>query len=144
MTEPANPETAATTATRSITRVSFVVREYDEAIAFFTNVLGFALVEDRPLGDAKRWVVVGPAGGGGASLVLARAATPAQQAQVGRAAGGRVAFFLETDDFAHDHRRLLNAGVHFTEAPRHEPYGTVAVFLDLYGNAWDLLQPAPV
>jgi catechol 2,3-dioxygenase-like lactoylglutathione lyase family enzyme len=133
---------ASSPVSHSIARVAFVVHEYDEAIAFFTGALGFALLEDRALGDAKRWVVVGPASGRGAELVLARATTAAQRAQVGQAAGGRVAFFLETDDFARDHHRLQLAGVCFTEAPRHEAYGTVAVFLDLYGNPWDLLQPA--
>jgi catechol 2,3-dioxygenase-like lactoylglutathione lyase family enzyme len=124
----------------SIALVTFLVREYDEAIAFFTDALGFTLVEDTPQGDAKRWVVVATAAGRGASLLLARAATPEQVAQIGNPAGGRVAFFLETDDFAGDHARMLAAGVRFAEAPRHEAYGTVAVFLDLYGNKWDLLQ----
>jgi len=126
----------------SIALVTYLVREYDEAIAFFTGALGFTLLEDRALGDAKRWVVVGPAGGRGASLLLARASTPEQVDQIGNPAGGRVAFFLETDDFARDHARMLAAGVRFAEAPRHEAYGTVAVFLDLYGNKWDLLQRA--
>ena len=124
----------------SIALVTYLVRNYDEAIAFFTGALGFELREDVPQGDAKRWVVVGPAGGRGASLLLARAASPEQLAQIGNPAGGRVAFFLETDDFARDHTRMLAAGVQFAEAPRHEPYGTVAVFVDLYGNKWDLLQ----
>jgi catechol 2,3-dioxygenase-like lactoylglutathione lyase family enzyme len=124
----------------SIALVTYLVRDYDEAIAFFTGALGFALREDTPQGDAKRWVVVGPAGGRGASLLLARAASPEQVAQIGNPAGGRVAFFLETDDFERDHTRMLAAGVQFAEAVRHEPYGTVAVFVDLYGNKWDLLQ----
>ena len=124
----------------SIALVTYLVRDYDEAIAFFTDALGFTLLEDSPQSQAKRWVVVGPAGGRGASLLLALAATPGQVAQIGNPAGGRVAFFLETDDFARDHARMLAAGVRFAEAPRHEPYGTVAVFLDLYGNKWDLLQ----
>ena len=124
----------------SIALVTYLVRDYDEAIAFFTGALGFALLEDRAQGDAKRWVVVGPAGGRGASLLLARAASPEQVAQIGNPTGGRVAFFLETDDFARDHAHMVAAGVRFAEAPRHEPYGTVAVFSDLYGNKWDLLQ----
>ncbi|MBC8058447.1 MAG: VOC family protein [Rhizobiales bacterium] len=126
--------------TSSIALVTLLVREYDDAIAFFTESLGFALLEDTPMGDAKRWVVVGPGGGRGASLLLARASTPAQLEQIGNPTGGRVAFFLETDDFTRDHARMLAAGVRFAEAPRDEPYGTVAVFLDLYGNKWDLLE----
>jgi len=126
----------------SIALVTFLVREYDEAIDFFTAALGFALLEDRAQDDAKRWVVVGPAGGRGASLLLARAATAEQVAQIGNPAGGRVAFFLETNDFARDHARMLEAGVRFAEEPRHEVYGAVAVFSDLYGNKWDLLERA--
>lgn len=122
--------------------VAFLVREYDEAIEFFTGALGFALVADRPLEEGKRWVVVAPPGGGGAALLLARAATPEQAARVGDQAGGRVFLFLETDDFAAAHARMRERGVRFAEAPRHEPYGTVAVFLDLYGNRWDLIEPA--
>ncbi|MGH6643991.1 MAG: VOC family protein [Bradyrhizobium sp.] len=127
----------------SIALATFLVREYDEAIAFFTDALGFKLLEDRAQGEARRWVVVGPAGGRGASLLLARAATPEQIEQIGNPTGGRVAFFLETDDFARDHARMRAAGVRFAEAPRHEPYGTVAVFADLYGNKWDLLERTP-
>ena len=122
--------------------VSYLVREYDEAIAFFTQRLGFRLVEDTPLGGGKRWVRVAPPGGTGPSLLLAKAVTPEQAAAVGRQAGGRVFLFLETDDFARDHGAMLAAGVVFDEAPRREPYGRVAVFRDLYGNKWDLLQPA--
>lgn len=125
-----------------IAAVTLVVRDYDEAIAFFTRSLGFDLVEDTPLEDGKRWVVVQSRGGGGASLVLARAATPEQDAAVGHQAGGRVCLFLHTDDFGLDHARLLERGVRFVEEPRHEAYGTVAVFLDLYGNRWDLVQPS--
>lgn len=123
--------------------VTLVVRDYDEALAFFTGPLGFRLVEDTPLGEDKRWVVVAPRGAAGAGLLLARAATPAQEDAVGRQAGGRVAYFLESDDFARDHARLRAAGVRFTEAPRHEAYGDVAVFLDLYGNRWDLVGRRP-
>ena len=122
--------------------VSYLVREYDEAIAFFTQRLGFRLVEDTPLDGGKRWVRVAPPGGTGPSLLLAKAVTPEQAAAVGRQAGGRVFLFLETDDFARDHGAMLAAGVVFDEAPRREPYGRVAVFRDLYGNKWDLLQPA--
>jgi catechol 2,3-dioxygenase-like lactoylglutathione lyase family enzyme len=120
--------------------VTLVVRDYDEAIAFFVDRLGFVQVEDTPLEGGKRWVVVRPAGGG-ASLLLARAAADEQAAQVGRQAGGRVAFFLHTDDFWRDHRAFTSRGVRFLEAPRAEAYGTVAVFADLYGNRWDLIQP---
>lgn len=123
---------------KAIAHVTYLVREYDEAIDFFTRVLGFSLLEDTPLGS-KRWVLVGPRVGG-VSLLLARAATPEQEAQVGKAAGGRVAFFLHTDDFAADHAAMKWKGVQFIEEPRHEVYGTVVVFLDLYGNKWDLVE----
>ncbi len=125
----------------SIALITLLVRDYDEAIAFFTQALRFALVEDTPLGDGKRWVVVAPAQGGGASLLLAQAADAEQEAAVGRQAGGRVFLFLHTADFAADHAHMVAHGVQFLEQPRHEPYGTVAVFADLYGNKWDLLQP---
>ena len=124
---------------RRVTAIALLVREYDEAIAWFTTALGFMLLEDTPLGGAKRWVRVGPAQGGFA-LLLARAATPEQQAAVGRQGGGRVFVFLETTSFARDHAAMLAAGVAFTEEPRMEPYGTVAVFRDLYGNLWDLIE----
>lgn len=122
--------------------VTLLVRDYDEALAFYTNQLGFQLVEDRPLGPGKRWVVIAPPGGEpGAYLLLAQASSPEQLARVGDQTGGRVAFFLHTDDFPRDHARMTAAGVRFREPPRAEPYGTVAVFEDLYGNLWDLLQP---
>jgi catechol 2,3-dioxygenase-like lactoylglutathione lyase family enzyme len=124
----------------ALRRVALLVRDYDEAIAWFTRVLGFALVEDTPVAGGKRWVVVAPAGPGGASLLLARAATDEQRARVGDQTGGRVFLFLETDDFARDHAALVARGVRFAEPPRAEPYGTVAVFLDLYGNRWDLVE----
>lgn len=123
-------------------QLSFLVRDYDEAIAWFTEVLGFALLEDTPLGGEKRWVRVAPPGGRGAALLLARAATPEQAAFIGKQAGGRVFLFLHTDDFARDHARLLAHGVRFRDSPRKEEYGTVAVFEDLYGNPWDLIEPA--
>lgn len=126
--------------TQSITALTLVVREYDEAIAFFTNALRFTLVEDTPLGNDKRWVRVAPAGSSGASLLLARAATSEQQTRVGNQTGGRVFLFLETTDFWGDYEHMRAHGVRFTEQPRHEPYGTVVVFLDLYGNKWDLVQ----
>ncbi|GGZ34725.1 hypothetical protein GCM10010387_30920 [Streptomyces inusitatus] len=126
-----------------IALVSLVVREYDEAIAFYTGALGFELSEDTPRPDGSRWVVVRPPGAGaGTGLLLARAKDEAQRGCVGAQTGGRVGFFLYTEDFAGDHARMLAAGVRFLERPRHEPYGSVAVFEDLYGNRWDLLEPA--
>jgi len=122
-----------------ITQLALLVRDYDEAISFFTRALGFALLEDTPLDAGKRWVRVAPPAANGAALLLARAATPEQERAVGDQAGGRVFLFLETDDFARDRARMLDAGVRFAEEPRHEAYGTVAVFLDLYGNKWDLV-----
>lgn len=122
--------------------VTVVVRDYEEALAFYAGVLGFRVVEDNPLDGAKRWVVVASPTGGGASLLLARATTSSQDERVGDQTGGRVSFFLYTEDFETDHDRLRAAGVTFTEAPRSEPYGTVAVFEDLYGNRWDLIQPS--
>jgi catechol 2,3-dioxygenase-like lactoylglutathione lyase family enzyme len=122
--------------------VTLLVREYDEALRFFVGALGFELREDIPLGGDKRWVVVVPQGGG-AALLLARAATEGQRSRVGDQTGGRVALFLETEDFAAAYERMRTAGVRFAEAPREEPYGTVAVFEDLYGNRWDLLGPTP-
>ncbi|MGC5040621.1 MULTISPECIES: VOC family protein [unclassified Streptomyces] len=128
---------------RRIALVTLVVDDYDEAIRFYTEALGFRLAEDAPRPNGSRWVVVEPgAAGAGPGLVLARADGEAQSARVGDQTGGRVGFFLHTDDFARDHARMTAAGVTFLEEPRHEPYGTVAVFQDLYGNRWDLLQPA--
>ncbi|GII58440.1 hypothetical protein Pth03_68290 [Planotetraspora thailandica] len=123
--------------------VALVVRDYDEAIAFYVGVLGFELVEDTRLDDVKRWVTVRPAGATETALLLARASTPEQEARIGDQTGGRVGFFLHTDDFARDHARLMAAGVVFEEQPRNESYGTVVVFRDLYGNRWDLLQLHP-
>ena len=125
---------------RRIGAVTFVVRDDDEAIAWFASALGFSLIADTPLGDGKRWVLVGP--GEGTPLLLAKAEGSGQEAAIGKQAGGRVAFFLHTDDFARDHARMTAAGVTFRETPRHEAYGTVAVFEDLYGNPWDLIEPA--
>jgi catechol 2,3-dioxygenase-like lactoylglutathione lyase family enzyme len=124
-----------------IATVTLVVADYDEAIAFYVGKVGFELVEDTAMGDGNRWVVVAPAGGG-AALLLAQADGERQAERVGDQTGGRVAFFLRSDDFAADHRRMTDAGVRFLEQPRTEPYGTVAVFEDVYGNRWDLLQPA--
>ncbi|OIJ66591.1 VOC family protein [Streptomyces mangrovisoli] len=130
---------------RRVALVTLVVDDYDEAIRFYTEALGFRLVEDAPRPDGSRWVVVEPGADGAAApgLLLARAKDDAQRARVGDQTGGRVGFFLYTDDFARDHARMTAAGVTFLEEPRHEPYGSVAVFQDLYGNRWDLLQPAP-
>jgi len=127
---------------RNIAHVALVVRDYDEAIDWFTRVLGFRLVEDSPRGEGKRWVVVAPGNGGGTSLLLARAATPEQALRIGDQAGGRVFLFLQTDDFWTDYEVMRARGVRFEETPREEAYGTVAVFADLYGNRWDLLQLA--
>ncbi len=125
---------------RKIATVAIVVRDYDEAIAYYTGVLGFKLVEDTPLGPAKRWVEVASEAGG-THLLLAKAATPEQESRIGNQTGGRVAFFLHTDDFRRDYEQLKSRGVKFVEQPRQEPYGTVVVFEDLYGNKWDLVEP---
>lgn len=123
-----------------IAHFSLLVRDYDEAIAWYTRVLDFEAVEDTDLGGGKRWVRVRPKGGATA-LLLAKAATPEQAARIGDQTGGRVFLFLYTDDFARDFARLTAAGVRFVRAPKTETYGTVAVFADLYGNLWDLLEP---
>jgi catechol 2,3-dioxygenase-like lactoylglutathione lyase family enzyme len=120
--------------------VALVVRDYDEAIAFYTQNLRFDLVADTTLGGGKRWVLVAPPGAGGTALLLARAATPDQVTRIGDQTGGRVFLFLHTDDCWRDYHALKSRGVTFLEEPRREPYGTVAVFVDLYGNRWDLLQ----
>ena len=120
--------------------VTYVAREYDEAIGFFVGKLGFTLVEDTDMGDGKRWVVV--SAGEGASLLIARAEGDKQVASVGNQTGGRVGFFLQTDNFDRDFAEWTDRGVKFHEQPRREVYGTVAVFEDVYGNTWDLIQPA--
>ena len=124
-----------------IAAFSLLVRDYDEAIAFYVGKLGFELSEDADRGGGKRWVRVTPRGGQ-TSLLLARAVTDAQRAAIGNQSGGRVWLFLETEDFDRDHAAFVAAGVHFRETPRREDYGVVAVFEDLYGNAWDLIEPA--
>ncbi|MCF1741006.1 VOC family protein [Paradevosia shaoguanensis] len=126
---------------QTIATVALLVRDYDEAIDFYVGKLGFALAADTDMGGGKRWVVVSPRGGSGANLLLAEGKGEAQMAAIGRQAGGRVGFFLHTDDFARDHAAFTAAGVKFLEAPRYEVYGSVAVFEDLYGNKWDLLEP---
>ena len=123
---------------RRLALTTFLVRDYDEAIAFFVETLGFDLVQDQPLTPDKRWVVVTP--GDGSGLLLAKAASERQVGRIGDQTGGRVAFFLHTDDFERDYDRMIANGVRFAEAPREEAYGKVAVFEDLYGNHWDLLQ----
>ena len=131
--------------TQSLSHIALIVRDYDEAIALFTGVLGFTLVEDsyQP-GQDKRWVLVAPpgAGEGATTLLLARASTPEQEAFIGNQAGGRVFLFLSTDDLRRDYDALLAKGVRFVRPPAEQPYGTVAVFEDLYGYLWDLVQPA--
>ena len=124
-----------------IASVALLVREYDEAIAFYTSRLGFGFIEDTALGHEKRWVLVAPRGLKGVRLLLARADTPEQLAQVGNQAGGRVFLFLHTDDFWRDYKTMKSRGVNFLEQPREEPYGAVVVFEDLYGNRFDLIQP---
>jgi catechol 2,3-dioxygenase-like lactoylglutathione lyase family enzyme len=132
--------------TQTIGYVSLVVREYDEAIAFFTQVLNFALVEDSAAidreGNCKRWVLVRPPGSRGTDLLLAQASTPEEENRIGNQAGGRVFLFLHTDDFWRDYREMTSRGVKFVRPPREESYGTVVVFEDLYSNRWDLLQLA--
>ena len=121
--------------------MSLLVRDYDEALAFYVDRLGFDLVEDTPQDGGKRWVVVGPSDGAGTRLLLAKAVGERQLAAVGNQGGGRVFLFLETDDAVRDHAVLTRTGVSFRENPRTEPYGIVAVFEDLYGNPWDLIEP---
>lgn len=129
--------------TQQLMLVAVVVREYDEAISFYVDRLGFELVEDKPMPEpGKRWVVVRPPGSG-AGVLLARATSAAQSAAVGQQTGGRVFLFLHTDDLARDHAAYSARGVRFVRGPTREPYGSVAVFSDLYGNLWDLIEPVP-
>ena len=125
-----------------IVAITYLVRDYDEAIAFFTRTLDFELLEDTPMEDGKRWVRVAPRGSASTALLLARAVNDEQRAAVGRQAGGRVAFFLYTDDFGRDHTTMRARGVRFVGEPRDEVYGRVVVFEDLYGNRWDFIEPA--
>jgi catechol 2,3-dioxygenase-like lactoylglutathione lyase family enzyme len=126
---------------QTLANITLVVRDYDKAIAFYCDALGFVLLEDTALGDGKRWVRVAPRGASETALLLAEAGDEAQRSAIGQQTGGRVGFFLHTDDFDRDHAAMSARGVHFLEAPRREVYGTVAVFEDLYGNRWDLLEP---
>jgi catechol 2,3-dioxygenase-like lactoylglutathione lyase family enzyme len=127
---------------RSISQVALLVRDYDEAIRFFTQALRFVLLEDTPLAGGKRWVRVAPPGGHSTAILLARAATPEQQRFIGNQAGGRVFMFLTTDNFERDYAHMKSRGVRFAQEPRREEYGTVVVFLDHYGNKWDLIGTA--
>ncbi len=120
--------------------VALIVRDYDEAITFYTQSLGFQLIEDTDLGGGKRWVRVRPPGSTATDLLLARAVNPEQESRIGNQTGGRVFLFLHTADFWRDYQAMKERGVKFTRLPSEEPYGTLAVFEDLYGNRWDLLQ----
>jgi len=126
--------------TQALGAVALIVRDYDEAIDHFVRVIGFELVADEALGQGKRWVLVAPKGDRGTRLLLAKAASPEQESRIGNQTGGRVFLFLETDDFDRDHAAMVARGVTFLEAPRREPYGSVAVFRDLCGNRWDLIE----
>ncbi len=129
---------------QSLALVSLVIRDYDEALAFFVGKLGFKLVEDRLVPEqAKRWVVISPPGAVESQILLARASTPEQESRIGNQTGGRVFLFLNTDDFWRDYESYRSKGIVFVRDPKEEPYGIVAVFKDLYGNLWDLLQPGP-
>ena len=127
--------------TQKIATIALLVADYDDAIVYYRDTLGFTLIADTPLGPGKRWVLGAPPGGTGARLLLAQADGANQRAAIGNQTGGRVMLFLETDEFAGDFARLSEKGVTFLEAPRHEAYGSVAVFVDLYGNKWDLIEP---
>jgi len=125
---------------QSIASVALVVKDYDEAIQFYTQKLKFDLIEDTPLPDKKRWVLISPRGSNGTNLLLAKADSPEQEDHIGNQTGGRVFLFLHTDDFWRDYNEMKSQGVQFHEEPREEAYGTVVVFSDLYGNKWDLLE----
>lgn len=125
---------------RSIAHIALVVTDYDEAIDFYTKKLGFELVEDTKLSETKRWVLVKPNGDGRCSLLLAKAANDVQSSRIGNQTGGRVFLFLQTDNFQRDYNHLLKEGIQIIREPAEETYGTVAVFADLYGNYWDLIQ----
>jgi catechol 2,3-dioxygenase-like lactoylglutathione lyase family enzyme len=125
-----------------IAHIALVVRDYDEAIEFYTNKLDFKLIEDTKLSDEKRWVIIAPPGAEECGLLLAKAASEKQAARIGSQTGGRVFLFLFTDDFWRDYNKMINKNVRFVRPPKQEEYGTVAVFEDLYGNLWDLLEPS--
>ena len=128
--------------TQHLAQIAIVVKDYDEAIRFYTQKLGFTLLEDTVLSETKRWVRVAPKGAGGCCLLLAKAAGTAQESRIGNQTGGRVFLFLHTDDFRGDYQRLLDQQIKIVRPPVVEPYGTVAVFEDLYGNLWDLVELA--
>ncbi len=125
---------------QQIGSVTFLVKDYDEAIEYFVNKLQFDLIEDSQLNETKRWIVVSPKGSSGTSLLLAKATTEKQERSVGNQTGGRVAFFLHTDNFNRDYESMMSKGVNFLESPREEKFGRVAIFQDLYGNKWDFIQ----
>lgn len=126
---------------QNLAHIALVVNDYDEAIQFYTAKLNFTLVEDSKLSETKRWVLLSPPGSDGCKLLLAKAANAEQQNRVGNQTGGRVFLFLHTDDFWRDYKSMMEKGISFIRGPVEEPYGTVAVFRDLYGNLWDLIQP---
>ena len=130
--------------TQHLAAIALVVRDYDEALDFYVGKLGFELIEDTRLSDTKRWILVAPPGSKEMRLLLAKADNPEQKTRVGNQTGGRVFLFLHTDDFRRDYDAYRTKGVRFLEAPRDESYGTVAVFVDLYGNNWDLIEPRRV
>ena len=134
--------TQACPSSRAIALVSLVVDDYDRAKSFYCERLGFVCISDEPLPDGQRWVVVSPKGTAATSLLLAKAKNDAERGAIGNQTGGRVGFFLHTDDFAGDLARMRDNGIRFVEEPRDEIYGSVVVFEDLYGNRWDLLQPS--
>jgi len=125
---------------QNLFQIALIVNDYDEAIRFYTEKLNFVLVEDTRLSETKRWVVVAPQGSEGCRVLLAKAANPEQQSRIGNQTGGRVFLFLHTDDFWRDYKTFVDRGVSFVREPSNEPYGTVAVFKDLYGNLWDLIE----
>ncbi|MBK7215055.1 MAG: VOC family protein [Bacteroidales bacterium] len=127
-----------------IAQLSFVVRDYDEAIRFFTEILEFKLLEDTQLSETKRWVIVGPESGNGCNLLLAKAVGDEQVSRIGNQTGGRVFLFLYTDNFDRLYNKLIERGIRFVRPPSVETYGKVAVFADLYGNLWDLIEPSQV
>lgn len=129
---------------QKIAHIALVVDDYDKAIEFYTKKLNFTLVEDTALSDIKRWVLVAPQGSTGCSILLAKAANEKQRGRVGNQTGGRVFLFLHTDDFYRDYQNLLNKGINIVRPPSVETYGTVAVFEDLYGNLWDLIERSPI
>jgi catechol 2,3-dioxygenase-like lactoylglutathione lyase family enzyme len=126
---------------QELAHIALVVEEYDEAIDFYTKKLRFTLIEDTVLSITKRWVIVAPPGATGCKLLLAKAATKEQRTRIGNQTGGRVFLFLHTDDIHRDHKNMVEQGISFVRDPAEEPYGTVAVFKDLYGNLWDLIEP---